>query len=161
MVNILLLILGLAFVILCLFTVVIVLLQPGRSSGGGLAGGGGGMGGAGAIAETLGATQAEKSLARWTAWGLTIFFVLCIVLTLLGSYREDQGRLNLGGAQAAPGVAPGVQAPTGEAVPITGQGGTITIPPQGTQQGGTIEIPAGDGTVTIPAEGTAGEAPAE
>lgn len=148
MINLLLVLLGILFLGLCLFTIVIILLQPGRSAGGGAAGLGAtsSIGAAGAIAETLGATQAEKTLSKWTAVCVGLFFVLSLSLTLLLSAREQQGRLVLPGGTAAPAgpVAPGAGAAPGPTQPITipGTDSPIQIEIPATDQGVTPEAPA-------------------
>lgn len=123
-ITILTVVLGFVFVVLCLFLILIVLLQPGKS--GGLGGLGGGSASA-AISETLGATQAEKSLGRWTTWGMAAFFVMCLLLTFLVNYQRAGSTLSLPTASqpaaipvnagAAPTAGDGAVAPEGEAAP--------------------------------------------
>jgi preprotein translocase subunit SecG len=96
-------ILGFVFVVLCAFLILLVLMQPSKSGGmGGLGGGAA----SGAITESLGASHAEKSLARWTSWGMAGFFVLALLLTLV-SNRTGRSELNLGGEEPAPALVPG------------------------------------------------------
>ncbi|MCB2153973.1 preprotein translocase subunit SecG [bacterium] len=97
--TVLMVILGLAYVVLCTWLVLIVLIQP--SKGGGMGSLGGGSASA-AISETLGASQAEKSLSKWTAWSTAAFFVIAILLTMLGTWHErERNDLDLGSGEAA------------------------------------------------------------
>ncbi len=112
MLSIVTVLLGFFFIVLCLFLNLIVLLQPGKS--GGLGGLGGGSASS-AISESLGATQAEKSLASWTSWGMGIFFVLCLLLTFLVNFHETGGGSSLklpsgAAAQTETEAAPGASA---------------------------------------------------
>ncbi|MDX1973501.1 MAG: preprotein translocase subunit SecG [Candidatus Sumerlaeia bacterium] len=127
MLNVLVILLGAIYVLLCLGLIFIVLLQPAKK-GGGLGGIGGG-GAAGAISDTLGATQAERTLAKITQYGMMIFFVLSLVLTLLANYAVNANRVKI-----APAAAPD---------------STITVP----AAGGTTDAPAAGQTITIPASG--------
>ncbi len=130
MLSILTVILGFFFIVLCLFLMLIVLLQPGKS--GGLGGLGGGSASS-AISESLGATQAEKSLANWTSWGMGIFFILCLLLTFLVNFHQSGGSgLNLPSA-------------TDQAAETTGAGGAAV---------------ATEGAAEADSAGTAAEAPA-
>lgn len=79
----LIVLLGIAYVALCGFLILIVLIQPAKK-GGGLGSIGGG-GAAGALTDSLGATQAEKSMAQWTKYGIAIFFILSLGLTLISN----------------------------------------------------------------------------
>lgn len=81
--SVLLVFLGVVYFLVCIFIVLIVMIQPSKS-GGGLGGLGGGATG-GAISESLGATQAEKQLATWTYWATGVFFALALSLTALGN----------------------------------------------------------------------------
>jgi len=160
--QILLFVLGLFFVALCLLLILLVLIQPSKSGGmGGLAGGAAG----GAISETLGATEGEKQLARWTAIGMTVFFVMCLGLTLMANRGTQRSQINLpSAAQQAPAGAATlpegveiIESPAGATtieVPVTGgEGGSnvITIPAGGTDGDG-----GGTNVITIPAAGTEG-----
>jgi len=104
MFEILLFLMTAAYVILALFIVLIVLIQPGKS-GGGLGGLGGGSTAGSAISETLGATQAEKSLAKWTMYAGAAFGFLALALILLGSI-EQRSMLDLGEATPAVSIQP-------------------------------------------------------
>jgi protein translocase SecG subunit len=104
MFEILLILMTAGYVILALFIVLIVLIQPGKS-GGGLGGLGGGSTAGSAISETLGATQAEKSLAKWTMYAGAAFGILALALTLLGSI-EQRSMLDLGESVPAVSVGP-------------------------------------------------------
>jgi len=110
----LLFILTAAYIILAAFIVLIVLIQPGRS-GGGLGGLGGGSTAGSAISETLGATQAEKSLGRWTMYAGAAFGTLALALTLLGSI-EQRSLLELGEERPAATVSPLEE--DGSAIPV-------------------------------------------
>lgn len=92
MTPVLLVALGIIYLLLCLLIVLIVMIQPSKS-GGGMGGLGGGAA-AGAISESLGATQAEKQLAQWTYWMMGAFFVLALTLTALGNMVSG-ARVNL------------------------------------------------------------------
>lgn len=119
-------VLGFAFVILCGFLILLVLIQPAKGGGmGGLSGGAGG-----AISETLGATQGEKSLARWTSIGMAIFFGLCLALTLIGN-TASSNRLDLGASDTQAGT-PAQQAPAGAGAQGTG-GPDAQAPAPGSQ----------------------------
>jgi len=126
-------VLGFLFIVLCLFLILIVLLQPGKS--GGLGGLGGGSASS-AISETLGATQAEKSLSRWTMWGMTAFFAMCLLLTFLVNFHQSGTSLNL----------PPTVTSTPAAIPVGGAAPT--------------EDGAAAAVETVPAEAPAETAPA-
>jgi protein translocase SecG subunit len=122
MFPILLFLMTAAYILLAAFIVLIVLIQPGKS-GGGLGGLGGGSTAGSAITETLGATQAEKSLARWTMYAGVIFGGLALALTLLGSL-EQRSLLALSDEPSSPAVitinpqGAGAPATSGEALAI-------------------------------------------
>ncbi len=116
MINVLLWFLGLIYAGLCVWIVLIVLIQEGKQ--GGMSAMGGGSQAPGAMTDTFGAGGAQKSLFNWTAWSAAIFLVLALVLTIVGNRRERiGGELNLGGApietvDTAPNV--GADEPVGE-----------------------------------------------
>ena len=94
-INIIIWLFGIIYILACLFLVMVVLLQEGKS---------GGMGGAesvsqapGALQETFGAGGAQRGLFKVTSWTAVIFFVLALALTLLGNRKEQTGgNLQLG-----------------------------------------------------------------
>lgn len=160
MLNILIILLGFIFVVLCVGMIFMILIQPAKK-GGGL----GGIGGGGAaISDTLGATQAEKTLAKITQYGMAIFFVLALGLTLLANYSASSSKIQL------PAVAPA--APTDGATVIPADGGAVDLQaildeaaantgeatpaaPADASPATTIEVPAAGSeapaTITIPA----------
>jgi preprotein translocase subunit SecG len=121
MITFLMVVLGFLFAALCAFLVLLVLIQPGKSSGGGMGGLGGGA--ASAIGETLGASQGEKSLARWTSIGMAVFFGLCVLLTVLGNMQHrSKIQLDEGGPVGPPPAAQvqSVPADLGSGMPAPG-----------------------------------------
>lgn len=72
-------ILLIGYVFVCLFLVLLILMQAGK--GGGLSG----LVGGSALADTFGTSGAEKTLARWTTYLAIVFFVLSIGLTIIGA----------------------------------------------------------------------------
>jgi preprotein translocase subunit SecG len=127
MLNVLVILLGAIYVLLCLGLIFIVLLQPAKK-GGGLGGIGGG-GAAGAISDTLGATQAERTLAKITQYGMMIFFALSLGLTLLANYAVNANRVKI--APADPAAAPA------STITIPASGGNVGTTSNG--QTGTLE----------------------
>ncbi|MDX2176532.1 MAG: preprotein translocase subunit SecG [Candidatus Sumerlaeia bacterium] len=121
-----------AFLLLCGFLIMIVLVQPGKA--GGLASlTSQQIEAPTAMAETLGIGQSDKLLFNWTMGGAILFFVLTFVLTFLGNQRDRAaGQIDLPETPAA-----------------------ATVPAGGTN---TITIPVGDGA-EVPAA-PAEEAPA-
>jgi preprotein translocase subunit SecG len=103
-VNVLLWLVGIVYVLACLWLILVVLLQEGKT---------GGMGGAeaggqapGALTETFGAGGAQRGLFKVTSWTAGIFFLLAIFLTILGNKKEEMGgSLNL--EEGVEAVAPG------------------------------------------------------
>lgn len=119
--------LGISYLLLCVCIVFFILIQPAKK-GGGLGGLGGGAAAAGAITDTLGQTEAEQTLARYTKYGMVIFFVLSLVLTIL-SNRVSTTNLNLGNTQQqVPAGAAGGAATGGEAGAGAAQDFNIEIP---------------------------------
>ena len=108
--TLLLWLIGIAYFLLCLWLVLVVLLQEGKS---------GGMAGMdnnqapGMLTDSLGAGGAQKSLFSMTAWSAAFFFVLAGALTILGNYQQhDQSLLDLGDREERPAAT----------VPVTGTG---------------------------------------
>ncbi|MCD6384165.1 preprotein translocase subunit SecG [Candidatus Sumerlaeota bacterium] len=104
-------ILLIGYVFICLFLILLILMQAGK--GGGLSG----LVGGSALADTFGATGAEKTLSRWTTYLAIVFFVLSIGLTILGarhfrksSLLEELQKEEARATQTAPASA--VSAPT-------------------------------------------------
>jgi len=140
MINILLLLLSIIFLVVAALLVMVILLQPGKSAGGG--GGLGATHATGAISDTLGATEAEKTLAKWTGWLAAGFIVLCLSLTVLTGMTGQQSKLNL------PSATPQSTATTGTATVNTGEGSgsdSITVTPSVTPEQ-TIELPVAPST---------------
>ncbi len=81
-------VLGLIYFLSCLWLIIVVLLQEGKS--GSMANEG--MGTApSALTDSFGAGGAQKNLFRVTAITATIFFILAIALTMLGNKRDYEG----------------------------------------------------------------------
>lgn len=149
MLNILIILLAILYVILCAGMIFMILIQPAKK-GGGL----GGIGGGGAaISDSLGATQAEQTLAKITQYGMALFFVLSLGLTLLANYSVNSGKIQL--PAAAPAAA--APAPAGDDdVSVDLQ----SILDSAASQAAEGETPATGATIQIPAAGTtASEAP--
>lgn len=101
-VNVALLICGILYILACVWLIFVILLQEGKS---------GGMGGAeaggqapSALTDSFGAGGAQKGLFNMTSWTAGVFFVLAIVLTILGTWKE-QGGGALGDLAPEPAVA--------------------------------------------------------
>ncbi len=77
---------GLLFIFACLWLILVVLMQEGKS--GGMAGLDSGQQAPSALTDAFGAGGAQKTLFRVTGWSAGIFFFLAISLTVLGNYRE-------------------------------------------------------------------------
>ena len=75
-----------AYFAVCLFLILVILFQSGK--GGGLAGmlGGGG----GALADTFGASGAEKTLSKWTTYCAIAFLVLSLALTWIAAKQSKK-----------------------------------------------------------------------
>lgn len=92
--TVLLWVLCIAYIGVCAWLVLVVLLQEGKQ--GGMAAMDGGSSAPSALTESLGAGGAQKHLFRTTVWTAGIFFVLAIVLTLVANQKERAGgSLNL------------------------------------------------------------------
>ncbi len=81
-------ILILAYVVVCGFLILVVLLQSGK--GGGLSGL---LSGGGGLSDTFGASGAEKQLSRWTTYCAIAFLVISLCLTLLGARHFQKSLL--------------------------------------------------------------------
>ena len=146
MAGIILVIASVAFVLICAFLILLVLIQPGKS--GGLAS----MTtshseGPAAFTETLGIERTDKAMFRWTA-GLAIgFFVLTLTLTFLGNMRDRaQGQLNLPDAPKADTNVVTGAAPSGTntvSIPVTpvGDSNAATPPANGSEPPAESEKP--------------------
>ena len=67
---------------ICIFLIMVVLLQSGKGGGlSGMLGGGGGS----ALTDTLGASGAEKTLSNWTTYCAVAFLVLSLAITWFGA----------------------------------------------------------------------------
>ncbi len=98
---------GLLFIFACLWLILVVLMQEGKS--GGMAGLESASQSPSALTDAFGAGGAQKTLFRVTGWSAGIFFFLAISLTVLGNYRE-RGVTLLGveDEEATEAVAPDV-----------------------------------------------------
>ncbi|MBX3250618.1 MAG: preprotein translocase subunit SecG [Myxococcales bacterium] len=117
--------LSILYVIVCLFLILVVLLQSGK--GGGMGAIGGGMGGAGT--QVFGGAGAGNILTKATAWSAALFMILSATLSYLSSPGEqalERVADSISGAaatategDAAEGAAPeaGPPAPTEAAAP--------------------------------------------
>ncbi|MFH0795326.1 MAG: preprotein translocase subunit SecG [bacterium] len=151
--GILTVLLTLIYTGVCVFLILVILLQAGK--GGGLSG----LMGGGGLADSLGATGAEKTLNRWTTYCAVAFFVLSVVLTVVG------GRI------ARQNILTGVSAPsaqTTQTAPPTATAPETTSPVATGEQAASPETkPAGPPAVSsspapeaAPAPGNEGPAPA-
>ncbi len=136
MAGIILVIASVAFVLICAFLILLVLIQPGKS--GGLASMSSSHSeGPAAFTETLGIERTDKAMFRWTLGCAVAFFVLTLTLTFLGNMRDRaQGQLNL----------PDAPVPTntvGGAAPAGSGTSTVTIP----------IAPSGESNAAAPASG--------
>lgn len=81
--------LGFVYVIICLWLILVVLLQEGKS--GGMAG----MDSASQAPEVLtgafGSGGTQRGLFKITSWSAAIFFVIALALTYIGNNREQMG----------------------------------------------------------------------
>ena len=78
----------LAYVLVCGFLILVVLLQSGK--GGGLSGL---LSGGGGLSDTFGASGAEKQLGRWTTYCAVAFLVISLCLTFLGARHFQKSQL--------------------------------------------------------------------
>lgn len=100
-------IIGLAYMLCCLWLIIVVLLQEGKS--GGLTQADTTAQSPEALTGAFGAGGAQKGLYRTTAVTATIFGVLALTLTIIGSRRDlEGGVLDLPPDQPASAVAPDV-----------------------------------------------------
>ncbi|MCC6547232.1 preprotein translocase subunit SecG [Candidatus Sumerlaeota bacterium] len=82
-------ILGLIYIVVCLLLILFVLVQEGKS--GGLAGSESPGAAPSQLIDTFGAGKTQQGLFRATMVAATLFFVIAIGLTLLGSHRDKTG----------------------------------------------------------------------
>jgi len=83
------LILGVVYVAICVFLILVVLMQSGK--GGGLSGM---LGGGNPLTDALGSSGAEKTLSKWTTICAVCFFVLALLLTILAGKLLKPARLS-------------------------------------------------------------------
>lgn len=105
--NLILLIIGLSYTAVCFFLILIILLQSGK--GGGLSGM---LGGSNPLTDTFGSSGAEKTLSKWTTVCAVGFFIMALLLTVMGSRVMKPSRLS---DQLKSSAAPAT-------VPVTAQG---------------------------------------
>lgn len=82
---------GIVYILACIFLILVVLLQSGK--GGGLSGMLGGAGG-NPLTDTFGASGAEKTLSKWTTVAAVLFFTFSLLLTLMGGGLVKKGSLS-------------------------------------------------------------------
>jgi len=80
---------GIVYVASCLFLILVVLLQEGKS--GGMAGMDSAAQSPQAMTESFGASGSQKGLFNVTTVCATLFFVLAVVLTTLANKRDHEG----------------------------------------------------------------------
>ncbi len=83
------LLLGVAYTGICLFLILVILMQSGK--GGGLSGM---LGGGNPLTDALGSSGAEKTLSKWTTICAVCFFVLSLLLTVLAGKLLKPARLS-------------------------------------------------------------------
>lgn len=106
--------LGLLFIFSCLWLILVILMQEGKS--GGMAGMESASQTPGALTDAFGAGGAQKTLFRVTGWSAGIFFFIALTLTVLGNYRERAVTLlDLDDGEETRATAPGVT----ESEPVT------------------------------------------
>jgi len=139
--------LGVILVLICLFLIVIILMQD--SKGAGLTS----AFGAGPGGESLLGARMQKDVARWTAYLSLAFGIIVIIMGLLGNYILRYGTAGVAGAKAPTAQAP-AEAPDAKGSP---PGPEILFPPgpsaPGTQ-GAAAPVPP-----AIPPSGSASGAP--
>lgn len=93
--------LGLFYIGTCIWLVLVVLMQEGKS--GGMAGMESASQAPGALTDTFGAGGANKTLFKITAWSAGIFFCLAVALTIFGTNLDRRGgHLGLDAEPAVP-----------------------------------------------------------
>ena len=105
-------VLTIAYLLVCLFLIIVVLMQEGK--GGGISGL---VSGASPLSDSLGAHGAEHTLRTWTKYSAIAFMVLAIMLTILGPRLLRRGGDDLTGqlpatpppATTSTGLPPGVE----------------------------------------------------
>ncbi len=101
-----------AYVLTCLFMIVVVLMQEGK--GGGLSGL---VSGSSPLSDTLGAHDAEATLKNWTKYSAVGFMTMAILLTLVGPrLMVNEGDAAINDLDDTAPTA--VQAPAPDATPI-------------------------------------------
>ena len=128
MLSLIVWLLAAVYVLACVWLVIVVLLQEGKSGGFGAADGGGGA--PAVVSDTFGASGAQKGLFNMTAWTAGIFFALALIINVLALQRDRDSSLDLGTAPAASattsttttapaatGDAPAAAAPAAPAAP--------------------------------------------
>src|SRR3954471_17173318 len=110
---------GILFIFVCVFLILLILIQKGR--GGGLASAFGGAGGNTAFGSKTG------DVLTWaTSIVFGIFIVLAVVLNLISNTMDERHQLQAQRGIIAP-AAPTPAAPAGPSMPI-GPGGTESLP---------------------------------
>jgi len=105
------LILGVVYTAICVFLILVVLMQSGK--GGGLSGM---LGGGNPLTDALGSSGAEKTLSKWTTICAVCFFALSLILTVLAGKLLKPTRLS----DQLKSSAPPIQAPaaTSSQIPV-------------------------------------------
>src|SRR4051812_8234437 len=126
-------------IVLCVFMIFVILLQPGKDAGMGAALGGG------AATSAFGGRGAATFLTKLTAFCAVAFFVTSLGLSFVGlrtsaaDLIEDQAKT----APAVPAPTPTNGAtPPGEVVPSTPKEAAPTPAPTGTGTGANDAVPA-------------------
>lgn len=85
---------GFIYVVICLWLIMVVLMQEGKS--GGMAGMDNTSQGPEVLTGSFGSGGTQRGLFKITSWSAAIFFVLALSLTMIGNRREQMGgRLDL------------------------------------------------------------------
>ena len=162
--HLILFLIGLVYIIACVFLILVILLQSGK--GGGLSGM---LGGSNPLTDTFGSSGAEKTLSKWTTVCAVAFFFMALVLTLMGNRLmkptrlSDQLKAGAAPAQQAPSVSPGSQPDqVGEPGSETSQDISIVTPPEQEEASPPGLAPSGEPAMPeVPQEVTPGPGSSE
>ena len=154
----LLTLLVIGYSLICVFLVALILLQAGK--GGGLSG----LVGGSALADTFGATGAEKTFARWTTYLAVLFFVLSLGLTFIGARHFKKAslfdRLQQEEATAATQPIPQAQATAPQPVSAPADQ-SVPVRPAAPEVSGEVTAPESPEDVQAPETGEAPVTPEE